>query len=263
MTETVTLPNGLVISEINPYETKFLYKEIFIDESYLKHGITLPGDAVVLDVGANIGLFSLFCLGKAPNARILAVEPAPHCLACLEHNIAANGGLVEVIRAAAVDVAGPQKFTYYPKYSIMSGILADRQGDTDILRKGAARLLGIDPDSPGARKMIDMLVSGKLKDAVEFTCDAVTVSDLIDAHGLTRIDLLKVDVEKAEAMVLAGIAERHWAAVRQIVLEAHDLGHGEHETIKALLESKGFQVVMEATDNLSSSGIYSLYARRT
>ena len=59
-TQRMLLPNGKEISVINKDEVAFLYKEIFEDKSYLQHGIDLkPGDTV-LDVGANIGLFSLF-----------------------------------------------------------------------------------------------------------------------------------------------------------------------------------------------------------
>lgn len=38
----------------------FLYEEVYCQQQYLQHGVGLkPGDTVV-DVGANIGLFSLF-----------------------------------------------------------------------------------------------------------------------------------------------------------------------------------------------------------
>ena len=71
------LPNGLEIVHLNQYETDYLYKEIFEDECYLKHGICLPDGATVVDIGANIGLFSLFVMSRCRNPRIYAFEPAP------------------------------------------------------------------------------------------------------------------------------------------------------------------------------------------
>src|SRR5439155_465432 len=54
------LPNGMPIIHRNPSETGFVFREIFEEHSYLRHGVTLkPGDCV-FDVGANIGLFTLF-----------------------------------------------------------------------------------------------------------------------------------------------------------------------------------------------------------
>ena len=57
---TATLPNGLKAAYISRNDLFFLYHEIYEQQSYLQHGIHLqPGDTV-LDVGANVGLFSLF-----------------------------------------------------------------------------------------------------------------------------------------------------------------------------------------------------------
>ena len=53
------LPNGLEIVHLNRYETDYLYQEIFEDQCYLRHGIRLRDGATVVDIGANIGLFSL------------------------------------------------------------------------------------------------------------------------------------------------------------------------------------------------------------
>ena len=39
-------------------ETKFIFKEIFHNHCYEKHGISIADGDVVFDVGANIGLFA-------------------------------------------------------------------------------------------------------------------------------------------------------------------------------------------------------------
>ena len=58
------------LHQINVYETEYLYKEIFEDETYLKHGIAIPEGAVVFDIGANIGLFTLFVKHRAAIDRV-------------------------------------------------------------------------------------------------------------------------------------------------------------------------------------------------
>ena len=59
------LPNGLDISIVSSLDMPFLYEEIFEQRTYLQHGVTLHEGAVVLDIGANIGLFSIFAAGIA------------------------------------------------------------------------------------------------------------------------------------------------------------------------------------------------------
>ena len=43
------------------------------------------------------------------------------------------------------------------------------------------------------------------------------VSGLIAAHGLKRIDLLKIDVEGDELQVLQGVAQQDWDSIKQVV----------------------------------------------
>ena len=84
----VTLPNGMEIVGINPYETKFLYDEIFVQELYGSHGIEVgPGD-IVMDVGANIGMFALYMQRRFSPRQVFCFEPAPHCFEALTMNLA-------------------------------------------------------------------------------------------------------------------------------------------------------------------------------
>src|SRR4029079_3076700 len=71
-TRRYDLPNGMPVSHQNPGETDFLYQEIFEQRCYLRHGITLPDAACVFDVGAHIGLFTLFVRQESPRATVHA-----------------------------------------------------------------------------------------------------------------------------------------------------------------------------------------------
>ena len=57
----------------------------------------------ILDLGANIGLYTLSALARDPDVTVVAVEPDPDNLALLRRNVAQNGleGAVEVVAAAA------------------------------------------------------------------------------------------------------------------------------------------------------------------
>ena len=69
----------------------------------------------------------------------------------------------------------------------------------------------------------------------------VTVSDLIEKHGLDSVDLLKIDVERAELDVLNGVDDRDWSKIQRVHLECHD---SNFDRAVDLLKSKGaFDVV--------------------
>lgn len=57
------LPNGLDLAYVSREDVHFLYKEIFVDQTYLKHGLQICPGNTVIDVGANLGLFSIFAAG--------------------------------------------------------------------------------------------------------------------------------------------------------------------------------------------------------
>lgn len=122
------------------------------------------GDGAVIDVGANLGLFSLVVARHHGN-RVIAFEPAPSTFAALQANVRANRLSVECRRLALADRDGEVRFSMQTKgranYSIATG-----------------------PDGIGvpARRLDTVL--GEL--------------------GIERVSLLKIDTEGFETAVLHG-----------------------------------------------------------
>ena len=71
-----------------------------------------PRPKRILDLGANIGLFTLSALARDPQATVVAVEPDPDNLELLRKNVAQNGldGAVQVVAAAAGTGPGRVRF---------------------------------------------------------------------------------------------------------------------------------------------------------
>jgi aryl carrier-like protein len=88
-----------------------------------------------------------------------------------------------------------------------------------------------------------------------------TLSQIIRDEKIECIDLLKIDVEKSEADVLAGIASDDWKKIRQIVIEAHDVD-GQVTRLTQLLSTQGYSVIAEQDEYLSGSSLYNVYATR-
>jgi FkbM family methyltransferase len=72
--------------------------------------LLLP-DYVCIDVGANIGIKSLFLSRHCSRGQVVAIEPAPTVIQCLEANIAANNATnIRVEKTALGDRKGSIRF---------------------------------------------------------------------------------------------------------------------------------------------------------
>ena len=252
------LPNGLTVHHLNRGETAFLFQEIFAGETYLRHGIRLEDGACVFDVGAHIGLFSLFVAQRCPDATIYAFEPLPPTFETLRRNADLHGLNMKLFQCGLADVAGDQAFTFYPHVSLMSSRYANKGQERDVVRS----FLLADGEAGGAPDgaLLDELLQDRLQ-AESIICPLRTLSDVIREQRVDRIDLLKVDVQKSELDVLHGIAEEDWRKIRQIVIEVHDI-EGRLGAVQALLTRAGYQVTAEQERVLGDTCLYQVYAVR-
>ena len=258
----ISLPNGWNIFAINDDETKFLYNEIFTDGVYEKYNFHLGSDPVILDVGANIGLFALYLKERYPTSTVYCLEPAPLCLEALRRNVAAQGDRVHVIEAAVGASPGVTQFTYYPNHTIISGLMADADRDHHALVTSIQADYELRTGKPLELRMAEMLLNDKLDDPVRFDCRVTTLSTVLEEHEISRVALVKIDVECAENFVLDGIEDRHWPRFDNFLIEVHDQGGDEPELMRRRLESKGFDASLFAEPNLAKSGIYAMVATR-
>ncbi|MDP6708748.1 MAG: FkbM family methyltransferase, partial [Alphaproteobacteria bacterium] len=263
-TERHSLPNGLEIAHLKAYETDYLYEEIFVEQTYLKHGIELPEDAVVVDIGANVGLFSLFVAERSPGARILACEPSPITHAVLEKNLGLYAPGAAAIQVGVGEGEGEAEFTFYPNSSVFSGFHAVDDEEQATLRTIVANELaetGRLQEADDAEPYLQAVLEHRLQREA-FRCRRCSLSGLIRDHGLDRIDLLKVDAEKCELEILDGIAEADWPKIRQIVVEVHDKEGSVLEEVRRRLSAHGFDVAVVEERALANAGLYNLYGRR-
>jgi FkbH-like protein/FkbM family methyltransferase len=256
-----TLPNRMTIAQLNQYETAYLYDEIFTRRTYLQHGITLHDDDCVIDIGANIGLFTLFVQQSCPNARIYAFEPAPPAFAALQTNAALYAANAKVFNCGISDRNAEALFTFYRTSSLFSGYHAEIAQDREAIRaiiRNMLRQRGL-ADTQSLDQVTDDLLAGRLQ-SERLVCPLRTLSSVIDEQRIERIDLLKIDAEKSELEILNGIAAADWGKIRQIVIEVHDHTGERLPAIRALLAARGFALHVAEDELLRESGLYTIYA---
>jgi amino acid adenylation domain-containing protein/non-ribosomal peptide synthase protein (TIGR01720 family)/FkbM family methyltransferase len=250
------LPNGLTIVHLNNAETVMAYNEIFGNENYLRHGVTLEEGSCVFDVGANIGLFSLFVGQRCERHTIYAFEPIPQVFELLRLNAYLHGLNVKLFECGLSSEGKGEVFTFYPHCSLISGCSANLAEEREAVK---TFLMNSRSVGEGA-ELLDELLTERLK-ADTVVCQLRTISEVIRKHGVEQIDLLKIDVEKSELNVLLGILDDDWSKIRQLVVEVHDT-NGRLEHIVSLLKLRGFELTIEQMPPLKETGIYNVYAVR-
>jgi iturin family lipopeptide synthetase C len=257
---TYVLPNQMVMFQNNQSETAFLYEEIFENRTYDKYGVKIKEGDVIFDVGANIGMFSIYVGLHYPNTKMYAFEP----LAPTFNTLNANSKLYPInlkpIHCGLSDKEQKVTFVHYPFNTVMSGKHADDSSvDKDIL-KGYFNKLQEDYSDKATEKQLDEMLEERMKTEY-YDCTLRRLSDVMREEKVEQIDLLKVDVEKSELEVLLGIDDDDWARIKQVAMELHDID-GKLEKIKALLSKHGFEYDIEKEDVLEETHLYNIYATK-
>jgi FkbM family methyltransferase len=157
---------------LNPKDTG-LTRHLLASKSYenLETSLFLealsPG-MVLVDVGANIGYYVLLAACTKGGVTVYAFEPEPATFAHLQDNLQLNG-LRQVTAVNMALSAEPGKLDFYVHESNL--------GKHSVL-----------PEEGGTR----------------VTVPATTLDTFVAERGLDRLDLLKLDVEGAEALVIKG-----------------------------------------------------------
>jgi FkbM family methyltransferase len=183
------------------------------------------GPLSVGDLGANIGLFGVFALGRWPVASMRSFEPDPANAALLRATIAANDAARrwELVPAAVSNARATATFE--------TGMLAE------------SRLASVG-DSPG-----DYATAERARASAVATIEV----PVVDLFAQPPVDLLKIDIEGAEWAIL-GDARLASHPARAIVLEWHSRMcpalHPRHAA-RELFQAAGYEAIDAGRDEAS------------
>lgn len=181
----------------------------------LPAGIDLRG-GLVLDIGANEGAFSGAVLAVAPDASIIAAEPAPDPRARLQRRLGALPN-VQILDVAVSGASGSATFhlTAHDHNSSLHAPRAEMQQTVD---------------------------QGWLP-AGEIQVRTMTLDELV---GDRTVDVLKIDVQGSEMDVLRG-GDAALSRARSVLLEMNFLsqyeGDATFNTLHAEMDRRGFSLV--------------------
>jgi len=168
-----------------------IVREIFFEQPYTRH-LRLPPNPVIIDVGGYIGDFALFAVTYLNAARVAVYEPTEENFAMLTRNIALNGYGDRIVPVQkAVGESG--------EMTLHVRTLDDGEIHT----------------SPHL-----------YADDEHRTVPSVGLAEILDAHDLDSVDLLKVDCEGGEYEIFASVSDAVLERVKNIAFEYHTVdGH--------------------------------------
>lgn len=171
----------------NAEQDLVVVQDIAENDSYRIGQLPMPSP-VVVDVGAHIGCFSQALHRRNPLARIIAVECCPENVAALKKNVA---GFATVIQSAV---------TYEADVALLNAVFPDcvtTGGSRVIAREQLRQLAG---DAAVGATPDDTATKSYWADFRPVM--TLTLEQIIQQHGLDRIDVLKLDCEGSEFSIL-------------------------------------------------------------
>jgi FkbM family methyltransferase len=221
---------------LNKPEARATLHEIWDDKLYFQEGVSISPDDIVFDVGANIGVFTLFAAKQG--AQVYAYEPIPQTFEVLQHNIHLHGfeSTAHARNIGLSDRAEEKFMFHYPALSVCDSwaaqddwfkLMTENWEDTLEILKVA------DPDEFRAirsleskslqRDAVRRVIERISASPVKIKCKFDALSGVIAQENIRSISLLKLDAELADWEILRGVKVEDWQRIRQVAMEIQNL----------------------------------------
>jgi FkbM family methyltransferase len=207
----VILRSGVQIDA--PEDHPFLLgmtNETFFENAHTPVGLPIEANDVVVDIGANIGVVTLFAALRTQKA-VHAFEPSPENVEFLNRNIRTNGIHNVIVHDVAV---------------------GDKNEKLTKLHIG---------DSVGHQLITCYACTAdETERYIDVPC--VTLKHIIDNIVSDGIGFLKIDCEGCEGLIFLSTPTDYLRRVKKIVVEFHNnYSPLKHDAIQRLLEEAGFE----------------------
>ena len=206
------LKNGLKFKARRGASDRGIVGDICLLEVYPLTKYYMPRNPIFIDLGAHIGVFSIFSVFKK-NATVYAYEPFPDNFDLLLENIKLN----------------KMENKIFPFNLAVSDLKNCR--------------LYIAEENTGGHSII-------IKSKKSIVVNSVSLEDIFYRNRIYRCDLLKLDIEGSEYSVLYNAPNEILKKIDKIYLECHDIktrpGYNYRE-LKRFLEKNRFKVILESS----------------
>jgi FkbM family methyltransferase len=226
--EQCRLSNGLVIHSDSRTPGPEICRQVYREHIYSPPGFPcIKPNQVVIDIGANIGVFALYAANISPTVRVYAFEPASRSFAVLERNVRAN------------NLANVQCY----RYSVSQ-------------RSGIGSLYVTNTGSTADTMIASRIPSAGIMEAEQVEC--LSLKDLFVHCRIEKCHFLKVDVEGSEFDIFAATPYETLQKIEMIALEYHEMGCAPGLQLADLFRRSGFRVEIKPEPHSDRGMIYAV-----
>lgn len=196
--------------------------EIFVKETYNPRGFKIKDDDIVVDIGANIGIFSIYAAKRAKRGKVYSFEPfLPHYTR-LKNNI----GLNKLNNITAYNLAVSNK-------------------------KGKSRFF-ISNISSGMHSLYRLEKTKQRSVHVK----KISFNEFILRSKIQKIDFLKLDCEGSEYDILYSLSKSNLGKIKKVSLEFEELNNEKNNSsyLKKFLNKAGFHVYIDKINDKEKMG---------
>ncbi|MBS1670848.1 MAG: FkbM family methyltransferase [Bacteroidetes bacterium] len=208
----------------------YLREDSFMEHTFLEHGLyrnwekeslkiwaELSKQAdVIIDMGANTGVFSMLAQNNNSNATVVAIEPVDINYSVLSKNIAQNNFPVKAEKVALSNEEGTAKmFMLRDRLNYMTSVNDNRYA--------------LHPEIKGN------------DDVVEIEVPIKPFESIFNKYNLQKIDLIKIDVEGHEIAVLNSMM--HFLEKFKPVILIEIIGDENAEQLTVMFNNLGYKYI--------------------
>jgi len=189
-----------------------VFREVFLDRDYMVvDDIISEASDCVLDIGAHIGLFSMYARGLNENVKIFAYEPAPDNFSVMKEHFKENH--IENVFAKNVAVSG----------------------------KDGESILFMSEDSHN--HSILNFFKKPIKEVKVPTVSMIRIFERdLGKRGVNYCDLVKMDCEGAEFEILSSMSSELFKKTGSFYIEYHEyLPQNNKDDLVKILQKNGFK----------------------
>ncbi len=199
------LKNGVRYKTRSKTFDRYIINEVWIHNLYTQEFGIREKD-IVLDIGAHIGIFSIFASKIARKGKVYAFEPSPESFKLLKENISLNN---------------------------LKNIIPVNKGFSS--KKGGRKMYISNEDHRE-----DSFYSRGKK---EIEIKTISLNDFFKEYNIDKIDFLKMDCEGAEYEIFRNSSKKSLRKLKKIAMEYHNIGEKKNlNSLKAFFKKNGFVV---------------------
>lgn len=185
-----------------------IINEIWLRKDYSPPGFEINENDVVVDIGAHIGIFSLFAADSAKKGKVYSYEPFPDNFKLLKNNVKINSC---------------QNITIFRK--AIAG------------KSGKKSLFVSESENTGTHSFYS---NNKRTKSIEVSTESL--SGILRNNNISNIDFLKIDCEGAEYELLFNCSSATLSKIKKISMEYHNIDNKNNLTALKKILGRQFSI---------------------